>query len=365
MRTNTNRSGIESGLQTGREIVECGMTANIAARALRGRIGRWIAVYTLDCAAFAAAAVLAFALRFDGEVPAAYSRAMTAAISVWTTFQCACFLLGAVNRGSWRHTSPLDALRIAAACLGGSLLGTAILVHAVAGPAIPRSVCVLDWLLSCLLTLGARLMVRLAVGMLNHRGGRDGRTRTLVYGAGAAGLALLAELRHNHALRLDVVGFIDDDAAKVGLVLDGARVLGSGDQMARLARRHAVRRVLIAVPSATGAEMVRMLRLATEAHVEYRTVPGLGELVRGRELGRQIREVAVEDLLGRKPVELDLHRIRARLEGRVVMVTGAAGSIGAELCRQIAALSSGCRGRIRRGRDPALSPGAGDGPRFP
>ncbi len=114
------------------------------------------------------------------------------------------------------------------------------------------------------------------------------------------------------------------------------RVLGTGDDLGALVQKHAIKRVLIAIPSATGPQMVRILKLATDAKVEYKMVPSLGELVQGAELGKQIREVAVEDLLGRKPVQLDMDRIRERIQGRVVMVTGAAGSIGSEICRQIA-----------------------------
>jgi FlaA1/EpsC-like NDP-sugar epimerase len=135
---------------------------------------------------------------------------------------------------------------------------------------------------------------------------------------------------------LDVVGIVDDDPGKVGLVLDGKRVLGTGEALEALVRKHTIKRVLIAIPSASGQQMVRILKFATDAKVEYKMVPSLGELVQGSELGKQIREVAVEDLLGRKLVHLDLDLIRERIQGRVVMVTGAAGSIGSEICRQIA-----------------------------
>jgi FlaA1/EpsC-like NDP-sugar epimerase len=201
---------------------------------------------------------------------------------------------------------------------------------------IPRSVYVLDWLISCLLILGVRLAVRLIFIALN-RGNKAGeRTRTLIYGAGDAGLALLQELQQNQSLMCNVIGFVDDDSSKVGLTLHGEPVLGTGDALKALVQKYAVKRLLIALPAATGPQMVRILKLATDAKVEYKMVPSLGELIQGAELGKQIREVAVEDLLGRKPVQLDMDRIRERIKGRVVMVTGAAGSIGSEICRQIA-----------------------------
>jgi FlaA1/EpsC-like NDP-sugar epimerase len=300
------------------------------------RAGRSFIAFFLDLAAFSLSAFLAFELRFDGALPAQYFRPLGVALCVWAAVKSASFMAGAVGRGSWRHTSHHDAVRIVLANTAGSIFGGIILFHLIGSWGIPRSVYILDWLLSCLLTLGGRLAVRVIVAMKSRSRAAGERTRTLIYGAGAAGLALLWELRQNHSLMSDVIGIVDDDPSKVGLVLNGKRVMGTGEALEALVQKHSIKRVLIAIPSATGPQMVRILKLAINAKAEYRMVPGLGELIQGTELGKQIREVAVEDLLGRKPVHLDLDRIRARIEGRVVMVTGAAGSIGAEICRQIA-----------------------------
>jgi len=245
--------------------------------------------------------------------------------------------MGAVGRGSWRHASIYDKTRVILADSAGSILGGVVIFLLLGPTGIPRSVYILDWLICCLISLGGRLAVRVVFAARNRIGREKGeRTRALIYGAGAAGLALLGELQQNHTLKCDVVGLIDDDPVKVGLTLYGKQVLGTGASLAVLVRKHAIKEVLIAIPSATGPQMVRILKLATDSKVEYKTVPSLGELVQGTELGKQIREVAVEDLLGRMPVQLDLDRIRERIQGRVVMVTGAAGSIGSEICRQIA-----------------------------
>jgi FlaA1/EpsC-like NDP-sugar epimerase len=245
--------------------------------------------------------------------------------------------MGAVGRGSWRHASIYDKTRVILADSAGSILGGVVIFLLLGPTGIPRSVYILDWLICCLMSLGGRLAVRVVFAARNRIGREKGeRTRALIYGAGAAGLALLGELQQNHTLKCDVVGLIDDDPVKVGLTLYGKQVLGTGASLAVLVRKHAIKEVLIAIPSATGPQMVRILKLATDSKVEYKTVPSLGELVQGTELGKQIREVAVEDLLGRMPVQLDLDRIRERIQGRVVMVTGAAGSIGSEICRQIA-----------------------------
>jgi FlaA1/EpsC-like NDP-sugar epimerase len=293
-------------------------------------------VYFLDLSAFTVATFLAFEFRFDGTLPAQYFRPMEIALCIWAAAKFAFFIVGAVNRGSWRYTSVSDAVRIALAVSAGSLLGGLVIFLMVGPWGIPRSVYILDWLISCVLALGGRLAVRVILTARRRNSVVGERTRTIIYGAGDAGLALLQELQQNQSLMCDVIGFVDDDSSKVGMTLHGEPVLGTGDVLKALAQKYAIKRLLIALPAATGPQMVRILKLATDAKVEYKMVPSLGELIHGTELRKQIREVAVEDLLGRKPVQLDMERIRERIQGRVVMVTGAAGSIGSEICRQIA-----------------------------
>jgi FlaA1/EpsC-like NDP-sugar epimerase len=310
--------------------------AKLALRQSAQHIRRRFITDSLDLAAFALSTFLAFELRFDGVLPDQYFRPMWIALCVWAVAKSASFMVGAVNQGSWRHTSVNDGLRIVLANSSGSILGGLAILLLIGPWGIPRSVYILDWLISCVLALGGRLAVRVIFAARSRSRVEGERTRTLIYGAGSAGLELLWELQQNHTLMCDVIGIVDDDPSKVGLVLDGKRVMGTGNALGALVQKHAIKRVLIAIPSATGPQMVRILKFATDAKVEYKMVPSLGELVQGTELGKQIREVAVEDLLGRKPVHLDLERIRERIQGRVVMVTGAAGSIGSEICRQIA-----------------------------
>jgi FlaA1/EpsC-like NDP-sugar epimerase len=187
--------------------------------------------------------------------------------------------------------------------------------------------------------LYSRLIVRLVVAAKKIGCAESEQTRILIYGAGAAGLALVRELVENESLMSDVVGLIDDDPLKSDLVLQGKPVLGLGETLSFWVQRYNIKKVLVAIPSASSVQMVRILKFVIDAKVQYKMVPGLGELIQDAELGKQIRNVAVEDLLGRKPVRLDLDRIRERIQGRVVMVTGAAGSIGSEICRQIASFN--------------------------
>jgi FlaA1/EpsC-like NDP-sugar epimerase len=153
---------------------------------------------------------------------------------------------------------------------------------------------------------------------------------------------LLREARSNPSLNYSVVGFIDDDLTKSRIRIQGVPVLGAGTELATLATKHDIQLVLIALPSAAGTEMTRILQFCQEARVPFRTVPSMAEIVEGPPLAAQIREVAVEDLLGRKLVRLEESQAQGTLQGKVVLVTGAAGSIGSELCRQVARFHPAC-----------------------
>ncbi len=300
------------------------------------RIREILLAYLLDLIAFALSGYLAFQLRFDGLPPVIYLHPMGVALCIWAGAKSATFIVGGVSRGYWRYNSIHEAMRIVLANLAGSMLAGTIIIVMLGPWGIPRSVYILEWMVSCFLTLGGRLIVRVVTTAKRADQANGARARTLIYGAGAAGLALVRELGQNPSLMCEVIGLIDDDSLKVGLTFHGKRVLGSGENLGELARKHAITRVLIAIPSATGPQMVRICQFAIDTEVEYKMVPSLGEIILNTELGKQIRDVAVEDLLGRKPAQLDQDRIRERMQGKVVMVTGAAGSIGSEICRQIA-----------------------------
>src|SRR5665213_1960276 len=174
-------------------------------------IWRQFAVCSLDLTAFTISTFLAFELRFDGALRAQYFRPMWMALCLWAVAKSACFIACSVNRGSWRHTSVPDAARIVLAISAGSILGGLILFLLVGPRGIPRSVYLLDWLVSCCLALGGRLAVRLILSAKSRSSTEGERARTLIYGAGDAGLALLQELQKNQSLLCDFIGFVDDD----------------------------------------------------------------------------------------------------------------------------------------------------------
>jgi len=300
-----------------------------ASEALR-RCGIWLSQLVI----FAASGIAAFLLRFDFKIPAIELQHIQFALAIWMIVKSVTFRLFGLHRGWWRYVSVPDVLRIALANVIGSVAGGAC-IRLLAPPGFPRSIYFIDLLLCFLGTSGIRLAVRMAAEaavQLNQIGGK----RILIYGAGTAGQALLREIRFNPQLNYDIRGFIDDDPSKKHGSIVGVRVLGQGTELPRLARMHGIDEVMIAIPSATGPQMLAMLGHCRTAGVTCKTIPAVAELVEGNNLARQIRDVAVEDLLGRTPVRIDEARIRGSVEGRLVMVTGAAGSIGSELCRQIA-----------------------------
>lgn len=283
---------------------------------------------------FALAGVLAFLLRFDFFVPAYFRAHLLVAICVWVPVKILVFHFLKLDRGWWRYASVQDLSRLAAANLAASVFG-GLLLLLFAPRGFPRSIYFLDFVLCFGMTAGARLAVRL-VFEFSRLPNLGIKKRTLIYGAGDAGVTLLREIHQNPALSYDIVGFLDDDPAKAGRLIHSVKVLGTGAALSPIVVSQAIDTVLIALPSATGAQMTAVLRHCQEAGVLYKTVPGLAEVIESSSLAAQIRDVAVEDLLGRTPVSLEESKIRSALEGKVVLVTGAAGSIGSELCRQIA-----------------------------
>jgi FlaA1/EpsC-like NDP-sugar epimerase len=260
---------------------------------------------------------------------------LVAALPIWLVAKSITFVLSGQDKGLWRYVSILDVVRLGFINLvAAAISGAAILL--LAPPGFPRSIYFIDVILCFGFTAGLRLGIRV-VHDLGHRRAANGgeHARTFIYGAGQAGISLLREIQRNPALPYSIVGFLDDDANKHGLSIQGVRVYCASSTPEE-ARRLSVETVLIAIPSATGGQMTRILDLCSRASVSYKTIPGMAEVIAGRALASQIRDVDVEDLLGRDPVRLEEDRIAERYEGRVMMVTGAAGSIGSELCRQLA-----------------------------
>ncbi len=240
-------------------------------------------------------------------------------------------------RGLWRFASLPDIWNIFRACVLGALAVAITLFLYNRLVTVPRTVLAVYPLVLSLLLGGPRLLYRYwKDSRLDFARARS--ERILVLGAGKAGEALVRDLKREN--RYAPVGFLDDDTQLRGARLHGIPVLGTLDQLPQIARRTAAEMLVIAMPSADKAQMRRAVDLCEQCNLPFRTVPRLEDVVAGRSSFNELKEVAIEDLLGREQVRLDWTSIRMRLAGRRVLVTGGGGSIGAELCRQVARLGA-------------------------
>ncbi len=285
-----------------------------------------------DVAAAAAAWLAAFWLRFNLEVPDFYLALALTSLSWVIPAYAALFLGFGLYRGIWRYASLPDLKRILSAVAVGALAVPALLL--MLEVAVPRSVLILSPILLAAFMCGSRLAYR---AWKEHRFDVLAGTRrepVFVLGAGGAAVNLIKDLARSPQWR--VVGVFDDDDARVGRQLHGVNVLGRFADIPRWQHRMSVAQAIVALPEATHTERRRVVEICNRAGLKVLTVPSFDDLVSGRVTVSQVRHVELDDLLGRDPVKLDTAGLRGWLTDRVVMVTGAGGSIGAELCRQVA-----------------------------
>jgi len=297
-----------------------------------------------DAALIAAAWRLTFFLCFDKATPIYYRHLLSWRVfAVVIVVKLAVFVaFGFYNRW-WRYVSTRDmwgaARGVTVACLIADLLLYAF------PPAhtshLPKRIVALDYLLLLAFVAGTRLLARSLIerpptGLVAH--GRE----VLVFGAGDAGQLTVREMQRNRHLGMTAIGFVDDDPRKQNVRIQGIRVLGTTDDLARILRDNRPDEVLIAMPSAPGEVRRKIVELTRRENIPVKTLPALHELISGElNLAVRIRPVQVEDVLGRQQVEVDLDEVASYVRDRAVLVTGAGGSIGSELCRQLARLGVG------------------------
>lgn len=304
------------------------------------RLPRWMRHLILimaDLVMLWAAPAIGLYLRFDGMVPPEYAwtdwrlTAVRAALSILVLQRLGLY------RPLWRYAGSGEALRT---ILGASLLSClfAAEIFFERGFRYPRSVLILYWFLVLAGIGGFRFMARvIRRHLMDERRPRPHRTiRTLIIGAGDAGAMAAQELEKHPEMGYQVIGFIDDDIQKHGLAINGIPVLGDRSIVLDLVQEYEIDEILIAMPSAPGSVIRDVVARCSTLGVQMRIVPGVFELLNGRVTVNHIREVRPEDLLNRSPVEVDMNSIAAYLKGTRVLVTGAAGSIGSELCRHLA-----------------------------
>ncbi len=282
---------------------------------------------------------LAFRLRFDTDLPVYYDYYLSWQIlALVAAIKLSIFaLFGFYNRW-WRYVSTRDMWGAAQGVVAASLVTFLVFsffdVHAAE---VPRTVWVIDGLLTLALVAGSRMLARTIIERPQSRSIVARGKEVIVVGAGDAAQLMLKEILRTPDLGYTPIGLIDDDPRKKNMRLHGIRVLGTSEELPHLLRDRRPDELLIAIPSASGEQRARIVEIARAENVAVKTLPGLNELIAGDlDLAKQVRPVEVEDLLGREPVEVDVDAIASYVADKTVLVTGAGGSIGSELCRQLA-----------------------------
>ncbi|MBU0482344.1 MAG: polysaccharide biosynthesis protein [Proteobacteria bacterium] len=304
------------------------------------KINFWI-LLILDSSILVGIHFFAYYIRFEGDISdKIYS--IRSLLPILVPFKICAFSLFRLYRGMWRYTGLTDLMNVFKASLLTTFMVLGILVVFNRFEGFSRSVFILDGLLTFLFIAGLRMGLRLYYQRSSNFSFALGRAdltslkkKLLIVGAGDAAEKVVREIKDNRSLPHLVVGFLDDNQHKIGNLIHGIPVLGVIDELHEFVVKTKAQEVLIAIPSATRDQISRIVELCRTSKVKYKTLPGLGEIITDKVSVKAIRDVSYKDLLGRPPVRLELESIGGILENRVVVVSGAGGSIGSELCRQI------------------------------
>jgi len=289
-------------------------------------------------------------IRFDFAIPQSHSTLLYRMLLFILTVKITCFYFFDLYRGMWRYTSIADLFNIIKASSLSILIIIGFILFSTRFLGFSRSVFIIDWCLTILLISGYRLCIRLhfeyssedrrkitsiwkTLGLFNRK--RAAGKRLLIIGAGNCGEKIYREIHDNARLQYGVVGFLDDDPAKLGKKIHGVPVLGYIRDIRKVINKTMADEALIAIPSVNSQQMRSIVAYCKESKIKFKTMPGMGELINGKVTVNAIREVAYRDLLGREVIKMDKESIGAYLQEQCVLVTGAGGSIGSELCRQI------------------------------
>lgn len=296
---------------------------------------RRIVIVVFHAVLLAFAFILSFLLRFEFAIPPEQLQWMYKVLPVLLCIKTLVFYYFGVYYGLWRYVSINDMWQIFKASVVSSVLFVLLVVffHGLMG--FPRTVFILDFLLSIMLVSGVRFFTRLLKERFLKPVPHIARKRVLIVGAGRAGMLMAKEIRENPFLGLDVVGFIDDDRVKRHQKIDRIPVLGMKEDIPVIVAKNAIEEIILAIPSVKGERIREILSYCERANVRIRTIPRFDMLLSGNLLLKP-REVRPEDLLGRELITIDEKDITRYLKGKRVLVTGAGGSIGSELCKQIA-----------------------------
>lgn len=307
---------------------------------MRMRASRsWIILATVDIAVTVITPFVAFVIRFaldERAVPPQYVHTLMRALPLILPSRLLIYWACGLYRQAWRYASVPELARIVGAVTLDSL-AWALFIYLVPNQGFPRSVFIISWFLNVSALGTVRLALRLRAEWHTWRRQVQAATRrTLIIGAGDAGAMLAKEYAKHPELDSVLVGFLDDDPSKQGLRIAGLPVLGTRSDLDWVVPKFKVTDLVIAMPSVKGRVVREVMEAGRKLGLQVKTLPGIYEMVNGSVSVSQIRNVQIEDLLGREEVKVDLEAIAAYLTDEVVLVTGAGGSIGSELCRQVA-----------------------------
>ena len=295
----------------------------------------------IDIFIFITALCLAYLLRFEFFLAHIDIKQIYQLLLWMVPLKFIIFLSFGLYGGMWRYTSVRDFWRLAQACFLSTLIVMVIILTINRFEGYSRSIFIGDGVITFVLAGGVRMAIRSFYAVYMNNGAEiyplvnTHLTRVLIIGAGDAGEKILREIIENYTLNYKVVGFIDDDAGKQGQTIHGIPILGTLERLPAIVKRANIQQILIAVPSATGDQIRRIVEVCQISNTPYKILPGIGELINGRVSVKLLRDINYEDLLGRSPVQLDTKGIRNYLDGKTVLITGCGGSIGSELCRQV------------------------------
>ena len=296
---------------------------------------RRLLVFCLDLVLIALAFAFSFLLRFDFHLPTAFFPHLKQGLLVVLLVKPLVFLSSGLYRNLWRYASLQDGIEIAKVVTLSTVIAGFVLMYLRHFAPYPRSIFILDWFLLLALMSASRLVWRIyRETVIIPRQGTG--QRTLIVAAGEAGSQLLKEIRRQTPPMYHVVGFIDDDPAKAGMRLHGVPVVGAVTDLGQLLQKLEAENVIIAIPTVAGKTIREIVKACDHCKVRFKILPAMHDIIEGKVSVSQIKDIEIEDLLGREPVLLDETSISNYLTGKRVLVTGAAGSIGSEICRQVA-----------------------------
>jgi FlaA1/EpsC-like NDP-sugar epimerase len=280
----------------------------------------------------------AFALRFDMRIPPEYWSSFYTLLPAIIIIKLSVFWWLGLSEGWWRYVSMYDFLLILKANAIGTALFTLYVVFFYSENILPRSVLILDGLLCFSVMIGVRVFTRIFREriLLKTKSSHANVKSVVIVGAGGVGQNIVKEIRENPKLQKVVVGFVDNDPRRHGKIFQGVPVLGAVSDLNKICLKNAIDMVLIAQTSVSPLELREIVGFCKQSDIVSKILPPVGDIIDGKVSLEHVRPVSLEDLLGRQPVRLEVENIRQYLKGKRILVTGAAGSIGSEICRQVA-----------------------------